>query len=156
MNDMSETAGGASTQSLTVTDNRTGQTLELPVRQGTEGPRVADIRRLYSDLGIFTYDPGFTATGSCESKITFIDGEEGVLLHRGYAIEDLAEHSDFLEVCFLLLYGHLPDKAEKEDFEQTISMHTMVHEQMRTFFSGFRRDAHPMAIMVGVVGAMSG
>ena len=155
MNDMSEKAGAATAHTLTVTDNATGQTIELPVRQGTEGPRVADIRRLYSDLDMFTYDPGFTSTGSCESKITYIDGDAGVLLHRGYAIEELAEHSDFLEVCYLLLYGHLPDKAEKDDFEQTISMHTMVHEQMRTFFSGFRRDAHPMAIMVGVVGAMS-
>ncbi|MCY3828553.1 MAG: citrate (Si)-synthase, partial [Rhodospirillaceae bacterium] len=119
MNDKPTAADGTAIHTLTVTDNATGKTLDLPVRQGTEGPRVADIRRLYSDLGMFTYDPGFTATGSCESKITFIDGEEGVLLHRGYAIEELAAHSDFLEVCFLLLYGHLPDKAEKEDFEQT-------------------------------------
>lgn len=155
MNEMSNNADAAAKQTITVTDNATGKTLELPVHHATEGPRVADIRRLYGDMGIFTYDPGFTSTASCESEITFIDGDEGVLLHRGYSIEELAEHSDFLEVCYLLLYGELPDKDAKGEFEQTITMHTMVHEQMRTLFSGFRRDAHPMAIMVGVVGAMS-
>jgi len=155
MNEMSKAAGAAAKETITVTDNATGKSLELPVFHATEGPRVADIRRLYGDMGIFTYDPGFTSTASCESEITFIDGDEGVLLHRGYAIEDLAEHSDFLEVCYLLLYGSLPNTAEKAEFEDTITLHTMVHEQMRTFFSGFRRDAHPMAIMVGVVGAMS-
>ncbi|MCY4238075.1 MAG: citrate synthase [Rhodospirillaceae bacterium] len=155
MEKVSEAVGAVVRETITVTDNVTGKSLELPVFHATEGPRVADIRRLYRDMGILTYDPGFTSTASCESEITFIDGDEGVLLHRGYAIEDLAEKSDFLEVCYLLLYGSLPNAAEKADFEQTITMHTMVHEQMRTFFSGFRRDAHPMAIMVGVVGAMS-
>ncbi len=155
MEKVSEAVGAGVRETITVTDNVTGKSLELPVFHATEGPRVADIRRLYRDMGILTYDPGFTSTASCESEITFIDGDEGVLLHRGYAIEDLAEKSDFLEVCYLLLYGSLPNAMEKADFEQTITMHTMVHEQMRTFFSGFRRDAHPMAIMVGVVGAMS-
>ncbi|WP_430437473.1 citrate synthase [Oceanibaculum nanhaiense] len=122
---------------------------------GSVGPEVMDIRKLYAETGYFTYDPGFTSTGSCESKITYIDGDKGVLLHRGYAIEDLAEHCDFLEVAYLLMNGELPNPTEKAKFEHDITYHTMVHEQMANFFRGFRRDAHPMAIMCGVVGAMS-
>ena len=144
-----------SAATLTLTDNRTGRSMELPVQSGTEGPDVVDIRRLYADLDMFTYDPGFTSTGSCKSKITFIDGEEGILLHRGYPIEQLAEHSDFMEVCYLLLHGELPNQTEKEAFEHSITYHTMLHEQMLNFYRGFRRDSHPMAIMVGVVGALS-
>jgi citrate synthase len=132
-----------------------GKTNEFNVRKGSVGPDVIDISTLYRDTGAFTYDPGFTSTASCESKITFIDGDEGVLLHRGYAIEDLAEHCDFLEVAYLLMNGDLPNLSEKAKFEHDITYHTMVHEQMANFFRGFRRDAHPMAIMCGVVGAMS-
>jgi citrate synthase len=132
-----------------------GKTHELKVRSGTIGPDVIDIASLYSTTGAFTYDPGFTSTASCESNITYIDGDAGILLHRGYPIEQLAEHGDFLEVCYLLLYGDLPTKAQKEDFDYRITRHTMVHEQMSKFFSGFRRDAHPMAVMCGVVGALS-
>ncbi|MCW9039473.1 MAG: citrate synthase, partial [Rhodospirillales bacterium] len=116
---------------------------------------VIDIRKLYAETGCFTYDPGFTSTGSCESDITFIDGDEGVLLHRGYAIDKLAEHSDFMEVCYLLLYGELPTAEEKGKFVSSITYHTMLHEQINYFFRGFRRDSHPMAVMVGVVGALS-
>ena len=147
-----ETDPGAA---LSLTDPKTGQTLELPIVKGSMGPSVVDIRRLYADTGYFTYDPGFMATASCESKITFIDGENGILLYRGYRIEELAEHSDFTEVCYLLLYGELPSVTEKEEFRGRITRHTMVHEQLTRFFAGFRRDAHPMAIMVGVVGALS-
>ena len=132
-----------------------GKTHELQVRSGTIGPDVVDIASLYSTTGAFTYDPGFTSTASCESQITFIDGDAGILLHRGYPIDQLAEHGDFLEVCYLLLYGELPTKSQKEDFDHRITRHTMVHEQMSKFFSGFRRDAHPMAVMCGVVGALS-
>jgi len=129
--------------------------LELPMRSPTAGPDVIDISKLYAKAGVFTYDPGFTSTAACESKITFIDGAKGELLHRGYPIDQLAEKSHFLEVCYLLLYGELPTAAELEDFESRVTNHTMVHEQMMYFFRGFRRDAHPMAVMVGVVGAMS-
>ena len=129
--------------------------VELDVLNGSVGPSVIDIRKLYGELGCFTYDPGYGATGSCESAITYIDGEEGVLLHRGYPIEDLANKSSFLEVAYLLLNGELPKKEEKEEFENAITLHTMVHEQLINFYRGFRRDAHPMAIMVGVVGALS-
>ena len=129
--------------------------VELNVLHGSVGPSVIDIRKLYGELGCFTYDPGYGATGSCESAITYIDGEEGVLLHRGYPIEDLANKSSFLEVAYLLLNGELPKKEEKEEFENAITLHTMVHEQLINFYRGFRRDAHPMAIMVGVVGALS-
>ncbi|WP_128254329.1 citrate synthase [Falsirhodobacter deserti] len=131
------------------------KTVELPVRSPTAGPDVLDIRKLYSELDVFTYDPGFTSTASCDSAITFIDGDKGELLHRGYPIEQLAEKSCFLELCFLLLYGDLPTKAQMDEFRTTVTRHTMVHEQMHNFFRGFRRDAHPMATMVGVVGAMS-
>ena len=128
---------------------------ELPMFSGTEGPDVMDIRKLYADADIFTYDPGFTSTASCESDITFIDGDKGILLYRGYSIEQLAAHSNFLEVCYLLLHGELPNKKEAAAFDHSITMHTMVHDQMSTFYRGFRRDAHPMAIMCGVVGALS-
>src|ERR1700748_1485685 len=128
---------------------------EFPVYAGTQGPNVVDIRKLYDQTGIFTYDPGFTSTASTESNITFIDGDKGVLQYRGYTIADLAEHSTFLETCYLLLYGELPTAPQMEKFHYAIIHHTMVHEQMVSFFSGFRRDAHPMAIMCGVVGAMA-
>ena len=123
-----------------------GASYELPIHSPTCGPDVLDIRKLYGQAGVFTYDPGFTSTASCESTITYIDGEEGVLIHRGYPIGKLAGQSHYLEVCYLLLYGALPTAAEPEDFETTITRHTMLHEQMTTFFRGFRRDAHPMAI----------
>jgi citrate synthase len=128
--------------------------IDLPVMEGSLGPDVVNVGALTAN-GYFTYDPGFTSTASCESKITFIDGEKGILLHRGYPIEQLAEHSDYLETCYLLLYGELPNPAEKHEFVSIVGKHTMVHEQIRTFFNGFRRDAHPMAIMCGVVGALS-
>ncbi|NUB43730.1 citrate (Si)-synthase [Fertoebacter nigrum] len=129
--------------------------IELPVHSPTLGPDVLDIRKLYAQGDVFTYDPGFTSTAACESAITYIDGDVGELLHRGYPIEQLAEHSHFLEVCYLLLYGELPSAEKLAHFERTVTRHTMVHEQMHNFFRGFRRDAHPMATMVGVVGAMS-
>ena len=132
-----------------------GKELELNKLDGTIGPSVLDIRSLYGDLGVFTYDPGYGSTGSCESGITYIDGEKGILLHRGYPIDQLADKSSFLEVAYLLLNGELPKKPEKEEFENAITLHTMVHEQLINFYRGFRRDAHPMAIMVGVVGALS-
>ncbi len=142
-------------QTVTLTDNSTGKTCELPIMQGTAGPRVVDVRRLYAETGFFTYDPGFTSTGSCDSAITYIDGDEGILMHRGYAIEDLAGKSSFMEVCYLLLHGELPTKKQRSEFERTITYHTMLHEQMLNLYRGFRRDSHPMAIMVGVVGALS-
>src|SRR5471030_1563748 len=128
--------------------------IELDVLSGTLGQDEIDIRTLGSK-GLFTYDPGFTSTASCESKITYIDGEEGVLLYRGYPIEQIAEHGDFLETCYLLLYGELPTPSQKTDFDNRVTHHTMVHEQMSRFFQGFRRDAHPMAVMTGCVGALS-
>ena len=143
------------TRTVTLTDNATGRSYEMPVLSGSDGPDVIDIRRLYAETGMFTFDPGYTSTGSCESAITFIDGEQGILRHRGYAIEDLAGKCDFMEVCYLLLYGDLPTVDEKEWFQQTITQHTMVHEQLLFLYRGFRRDAHPMAVMVGVVGALS-
>jgi citrate synthase len=135
--------------------NFEGKAVDLPVMKGTLGPDVIDIRKLYAATDAFTYDPGFTSTASCESKITFIDGDKGVLLHRGYPIGQLAEKSSFLETCYLLLHGELPTAAEFEPFENSITRHTMLHEQFDKFFSGFRRDAHPMAIMTGAVGALS-
>ena len=132
-----------------------GLDVDLPVMEGSVGPKVIDIRKLYAQTNMFTLDPGFTSTGSCESKITYIDGEKGELQYRGYPIEQLAAQSDYMEVCYLLLFGELPTKAEKEKFTWDITHHTMVHEQLHRFFSGFRRDAHPMAIMVGVVGALA-
>jgi citrate synthase len=140
---------------FTLTDNATGDTWDFPVKEGSIGPKVIDIRPLYEETGAFTFDPSFTSTAACESKITFIDGDEGVLLHRGYDIKDLAEKSSFLEVAYLLLYGELPSAEEHAKFIRNITYHTMVHEQLQFFFRGFRRDAHPMAIMCGVVGALS-
>ena len=128
---------------------------DYKVLSGSVGPDVIDIRKLYADTGMFTYDPGFTSTASCESALTYIDGDEGVLLHRGYPIGQLAEQSTFMEVCYLLLNGELPKAAELDTFTHTITRHTMLHEQLATFYRGFRRDAHPMAVMCGVVGALS-
>src|SRR5487761_636506 len=142
-------------ESVTLQDHASGKKLELPLLAPTLGPKVVDVRKLYGGLGYFTFDPGYTATGSCESKITYIDGDQGILLYRGYPIEDLAEHSDFMETAYLLLYGDLPTAKQKNDFTQSITYHTMVHEQLSSFFRGFRRDAHPMAVMCGVVGALS-
>jgi citrate synthase len=148
---MSNTAKG----SVTVTLDGSNKSTTLPLIQGTIGPDVFDIRKLYNDLGVFTFDPGYGGTAACDSKITYIDGDEGVLLYRGYPIEQLAEKSNFLEVSYLLLHGELPDEKQMKEFERGVTMHTMVHEQLRSFFSGFRRDAHPMAILCGVVGALS-
>jgi citrate synthase len=142
-------------QTFTLTNDQTGEKCTLPIVEGTYGPHCIDIRTLHAQTGYFTLDPSFTATGSCKSKITYIDGDEGVLMHRGYDIKELAAQSTYLEVCFLLLYGELPTGTELEKFEHNITMHTMVHEQMQFLFRGFRRDAHPMAIMCGAVGAMS-
>jgi len=139
------------TAKLTIGD----KVIDLPVMKPSVGPDVIDIRKLYAQGDVFTYDPGFTSTASCSSTITYIDGDKGELLYRGYPIEELADKSHFLECCYLLLYGELPNAAELEDFEARVTRHTMLHEQMQYFFRGFRRDAHPMAIMVGVVGAMS-
>lgn len=142
-------------KTFTLTNDQTGESVKLPVRDGTVGPSVIDVRKLYSETGHFTFDPSFTATGSCKSRLTYIDGEKGILMHRGYKIEDLAEHASFLEVAHLLLYGDLPNKEEFLDFKDDITYHTMVHDQVNYFYRGFRRDAHPMAIMCGVVGALS-
>ncbi len=141
--------------SRTVSLTQNNQTVEFPVYKAAHGPDVFDIRSLYKETGAFTFDPGFTSTASCESKITFIDGDEGVLLYRGYPIDQLAENSDFIETAYLLLNGELPNPEKLKWFENSITMHTMVHEQLKNFYNGFRRDAHPMAIMVGVVGALS-
>ena len=132
-----------------------GKQYDLPVLGGTHGPKVIDVRRLYAETGYLTYDPGFMSTANCDSAITYIDGERGVLLHRGYAIEDLAAQADFLEVCYLLLYGKLPTSSELSSFGHLIGHHNMVHEQFKRFFEGYRRDAPPMAVMVGTVGALS-
>lgn len=140
-----------SNATLTLND----KSFDLPVMKGTEGPDVVDIRKLYGQADIFTFDPGFTSTAACESALTFIDGDKGILLHRGYSIEQLSEDSSFMEVSYLLLNGELPSKQQLDDFSYTISRHTMLHEQLATFYRGFRRDAHPMAIMCGVVGALS-
>jgi len=145
----------ANRDTVTLMDNTTGKSLDLPILSGSIGPRAIDVSKLYAETGYFTYDPGFTSTASCDSDITYIDGDIGVLMHRGYLIEDLAEHSDFMDVCYLLLHGELPDAKEKAAFEKSITYHTMLHEQMNYFFRGFRRDSHPMAVMVGMVGAMS-
>ncbi len=140
---------------MTFRDNRTGKEVELPIIEGSTGPAVVDCTKFYSDFGLFMLDPGFRATASCESKITFIDGEKGILQHRGYPIEQLAEKSNYLETCYLLMYGELPTQEQFDRFDRLVTEHTMVHEQLLQFFKGFRRDAHPMAIMVGVVGALS-
>ncbi|MEN8709032.1 MAG: citrate synthase [Paracoccaceae bacterium] len=141
------------TKSATLTID--GNSYELPIFSPTAGPDVVDIRKLYAQAGVFTYDPGFTSTASCDSTITYIDGAKGELLHRGYPIDQLAEKSHYLELCYALLYGELPSAADLEKFENIVTRHTMIHEQMMYFFRGFRRDAHPMAVMTGVVGAMS-
>jgi citrate synthase len=132
-----------------------GKSLEFPVLAGSTGPDVVDIRTLYGKSGMFTYDPGFLSTASCSSNITYIDGDQGILLYRGYPIEQLAQHCDFLEVCYLLQYGELPNRKQKDEFVHIVTHHTMVHEQLARLYQGFRRDAHPMAVMVGVVGALS-
>lgn len=142
-------------KTFTLTDNETGKSYTLPVLEGSEGPAAIDVRQLYAQTDHFTFDPSFTSTGSCKSRLTFIDGEKGILMHRGYMIDELAQHSDFLEVAHLLLYGDLPNKKQKEKFIHDITYHTMVHEQVNFFYRGFRRDAHPMAIMCGVIGALS-
>ena len=146
---------GTTNGSVTLTMDGSNHSLSLPLRPGTIGPSVADISKLHSQLGIFTYDPGYGMTAACDSKITYIDGDIGVLLHRGYPIEQLAEQSTFLEVAYLLLNGELPTKAEAEEFDKGVMLHTMLHEQLRRFYDGFRRDAHPMAVLCGVVGALS-
>ncbi|MDY0241890.1 MAG: citrate synthase [Rhodospirillaceae bacterium] len=151
----SKSADTETRETVTLIDNSTGRSFEFPLISGTLGPKVIDIRTLYGTTGFFTYDPGFTSTGSCESKITFIDGDAGVLLHRGYEIDQLAEHSDYLDVCYLLLNGELPNATERKRFESEIVRHNMLHEQIASFYRGFRRDAHPMAVMCGVVGALS-
>jgi citrate synthase len=142
-------------QTVTITDNATGKQVELDVLEPTVGAKTIDIRKLYKELGYFTYDPGFMSTASCSSEITYLDGDAGTLLYRGYPIEQLAEHSSFLEVCYLLLNKALPTAIEMADFEYMITRHTMLHDQVQYFYRGFRRDAHPMATMVGVVGALS-
>jgi len=139
----------------TLTSPDGSKSMELPVRKGTVGPDVVDIAKLYKEQGIFTYDPGFVATGSCESRITYIDGEQGILMYRGYPVEQLAEHSSFIEVCYLLLYGDLPNKEQLDRFATSITRHTMLNEGMLRFFNGFRYDAHPMAMLSAVVGSMS-
>ncbi|MFW5834007.1 MAG: citrate synthase, partial [Pseudomonadota bacterium] len=144
----------AATPTVTVAIGGEAKT-EMPVLSGSVGPDVIDIRKLYGSTGCFTYDPGFTSTASCRSRITYIDGDEGVLLHRGYRIEDLAEKSDFLEVAYLILFGELPTAAEKAEFVHGVTYHTMVNEQIINLMRGFRRDAHPMAVMIAMVGALS-
>src|SRR6202023_4399949 len=130
-------------------------TVEMPGKAGTIGPSVVDIGKLYDQSGMFTYDPGFSSTASCESEITYIDGDQGLLLYRGYPIEQIAEHGDFLETCYLLLYGQLPTAVQKNYFDHRVTRHTMVHEQMARFLGGLRRDSHPMAVLVASVGALS-
>lgn len=142
-------------KTFTITNDETGESTKLPVLEGSEGAPVIDVRKLYAETGHFTFDPSFTSTGSCKSRLTFIDGEKGVLMHRGYNISDLAEKSSFLEVAYLLLYGDLPSAKQKDKFEHDITYHTLVHEQINFFYRGFRRDAHPMSVMCGVVGALS-
>ena len=149
---MSGTGAGGS---ITITRDGSNQSAKLPLLAGSIGPQVADIRKLYDNMGVFTYDPGYGNTASCESRITYIDGDAGVLLHRGYPIGQLAEHSSFLEVAYLLLNGELPTAQQKQQFEMGVLRHNMVHEQLRSFYNGFRRDAHPMAVICGVVGALS-
>ena len=140
---------------VTITDNRTGQQFELPVRQATEGPDAVDIGHFFRELGYFTYDPGFVSTASCHSKLTYLDGHQGKLMYRGYPIEQLAEHSSFIEVAYLMLYGELPNHEQLKDFDNIILHHSMLNEAIKSFFRGFYHDAHPMAIMVGVVGSLS-
>lgn len=152
MADAAETSSG---KTFTLTNDQTKESWTLPVLDGTIGPSVIDIRPLYEETGHFTLDPAFTSTASCKSRITFIDGDKGVLLHRGYDIKQLAENSTYLEVAYALLYGDLPNKEQFDEFRKNVTYHTMVHEQLQFFFRGFRRDAHPMAVMCGVVGALA-
>lgn len=149
------TAAKTKSAGKTATLNIEGKTYEFPIYEGTEGPSVLDISKLYNESGYFTYDPGFLSTSACESKITFIDGEEGILRYRGYDIAELAEKSDFLEVCYLLLNGDLPDQKTKQKFDRDITLHTMVHEQLQFLYRGFPRRSHPMAILVGAVASLS-
>jgi citrate synthase len=142
-------------ETVTIIDNRNQKKVDLPILHGIHGSSVFDVRTMYSKLGMFTYDPGFVSTATCSSYITYIDGDNGVLLYRGYPIEQLAESSNYIEVCYLLLYGELPSADQLQNFRSNITRHTMVHEGMRRFYSGFRHDAHPMAFMLGCVGAMS-
>ena len=142
-------------KTFTLTDDESGKTWKLPVLEGTEGPATIDVRKLYDETGMFTFDPSYTSTASCKSRITYIDGDKGVLMHRGYKIEELAEQSTFLEVAYALLYGDLPSLTQYEEFVHNVTYHTMVHEQLHFFFRGFRRDAHPMAVMCGVVAALA-
>ncbi|MCB1556568.1 MAG: citrate synthase, partial [Alphaproteobacteria bacterium] len=142
-------------KTFTLTNDETGESWKLPVMEGTTGPAVIDVRKLYGETGYFTFDPSYTSTASCKSRLTFIDGDKGILMHRGYDIKELAEKSTYLEVAHLLLYGDLPTQSEFDEFSQSVKYHTMVNDQIQYFFRGFRRDAHPMAIMVGVVGALS-
>ncbi|MCU0736339.1 MAG: citrate (Si)-synthase, partial [Methylotetracoccus sp.] len=144
-----------SKDTITVTDNRSGAAAEFPIIEGTLGPPAIDITGLNSKLGYLSYDPGFVSTASCKSAITFIDGEAGILLYRGYPIEQLAERSTFLEVAYLLMNGELPTRPELEKFNAEVARHAMIHEALRVFFNGFHYDAHPMAMMVGVVGSLS-
>jgi len=153
--DGNSSKAGGQTGSVTLTDNETGKAIDLPVLGGSVGPKVIDVRSLYARTGMFTYDPGFMATAACRSSITYIDGDQGILMYRGYPIQELAAKSDFLEVAYLLLNGELPTADQKKQFVTDITHHTMVHEQIATFFRGFRRDAHPMAVLCGVVGALS-
>ncbi len=155
MSDTAPVSANVKAKSITVTLDGTNRSITIPLTPGTIGPEVFDIRKLYGELGLFTYDPGYGGTAACESKITYIDGDLGILLHRGYPIEQLAEHSSFLEVSYLLMNGELPTKAELATFTHHVTNHTMIHEQLRRVFDGFRRDAHPMAVMTGLVGAMS-
>ena len=152
---MAEAKAKTNQQTVTLLDNESGKKYDLPVMPGSVGPKVIDVRRLYGDTGYFTYDPGFTSTGSCESAITYIDGDEGILLYRGYRIQDLAEHSDYMETCYLLLFGELPTADQKTKFVRDVTYHTMLQEQINSFYSGFRRDSHPMAVMCGVVGGLA-
>lgn len=155
MSDKPAKATEVTGKTFTLTDDESGKSWKLPVLEGTEGPKTIDVRKLYDETGMFTFDPSYTSTASCKSRITYIDGDKGVLMHRGYRIEDLAAHSTYLEVCYALLYGDLPNAPQYDEFVHNITYHTMVHEQLHFFFRGFRRDAHPMAVMCGVVAALA-
>lgn len=155
MSEAAKAAAAAPQDTFTLTDNKTGKAIQLPVVEGTVGPRVVDVRKFYEQTEMFTFDPSYTSTASCKSRITYIDGDKGILMHRGYTIEELAEKSTFMEVCYLLLNGELPNAEQLEEFDYSITHHTMVHEQLHFFFRGFRRDAHPMAVMCGVVGGLA-
>lgn len=156
MSEASKTAPAATPgETFTLTDNQSGKTWSFPVLEGSVGPKVLDVRKFYDETAMFTFDPSYTSTASCKSRITYIDGDKGILMHRGYTIEELAEKSTFMEVCYLLLNGELPNAEQLAEFNYNITHHTMVHEQLHFFFRGFRRDAHPMAVMCGVVGGLA-